>query len=83
MTKLRLKYKTTVTPKNQLRQLINEPTRSTRTSNALTDLIITSTPGLFTSTGVIKSTISDQFPIYGVLCSTNNENRNEQNINSN
>ena len=55
---------------NQSSQLITEPTTSTDTSSTLLDILITSNPNLFLYTGVIHSSVSDHFPIYGVL-STN------------
>ena len=55
---------------NQSSQLITEPTTSTDTASNLLDILITSNPNLFLYTGVIHSSVSDHFPIYGVL-STN------------
>ena len=52
---------------NQLVQLISEPTWETNFSQALIDVLITSTPELFTDNGITIFGISDHFPIYGVL----------------
>ena len=65
----------------QLKQLIMEPTKSTKTSNLLLDLIITSTPHVFTSTGVVESRIRDHFPIYSIPSTkVNTEGKAEQSI---
>jgi hypothetical protein len=53
----------------KLTQLIREPTRSTASSESLTDLLITSSPQLFWSTGVLQSGFSDHSPIFGSLIS--------------
>jgi len=49
---------------NELRQMITEPTRVTSTSSSLIDVLITSTPNSFESTGVH---FSDHLPVFGVL----------------
>ncbi len=48
----------------KLTQLIREPTRSTASSESLIDLVITSSPQLFRSTGVLQSGFSDHFPTF-------------------
>jgi hypothetical protein len=52
---------------NELEQLINEPTRVTSTTSTLIDVLITSTPNLFKDSGVMNITLSDHYPIYGVM----------------
>ena len=53
---------------NELEQLINEPTRVTSTTTStLIDVLITSTPNLFKDSGVIDITLSNHYPIYGVM----------------
>ena len=56
---------------NNLFQLIKEPTRVTNLHSSLLDLIITDSPGLFTSWGINDSLcISDHILVYGVLSLT-------------
>jgi len=47
---------------NELEQLIKEPSRVTRDTNSLIDVLITSTPGLFKAAGVFKTNFSDHYP---------------------
>ena len=51
---------------NELEQIIKEPTRVTCNTRSLIDLLVTSTPSLFRSSGVLSTTISDHYPIFGV-----------------
>ena len=52
---------------NQLEQLIKQPSRVTPTTSTLIDVLITSTPHLFSEAGVINIVLSDHYPIYGVM----------------
>jgi len=61
---------------NNMFQLISEPTRITEESRSILDLIITDTPGLFTSWGVDSSiSISDHLLLYGTLNLLPNRNQ--------
>ena len=51
---------------NELRQMITEGTRVTSTSSSLIDVLITSTPNSFESSGVLSTSFSD-LSIFGVL----------------
>lgn len=51
----------------KLVQLIRDPTRTTVSSESLIDLLVTSSPKLFGSTGVLQSGFSDHLPIFGSL----------------
>ena len=52
---------------NQLSQLISKPTRISSGSVSLIDVIITATSQLFSKTGVLRNSLSDHFPIFGVI----------------
>lgn len=65
---------------NQLSQLITDPTRSTDTSSTVLDILITSNPNLFLYTGIIHSSVSDHFPIYGVLSTNKIEKKSVHHI---
>ena len=52
---------------NELEQIIKEPTRVTCNTRSLIDLLVTSTPSLFRSSGVLSTTISDHYPIFGLM----------------
>ena len=52
---------------NELEQLIKEPSRVTCNTKTLIDVLITSTPGLFKTAGVLSTTLSDHHPIYGIM----------------
>ena len=48
-------------------QLVNHPTRVTRQSSTLIDVVLTSDPALVKASGVFETTISDHFLVYVVL----------------
>ena len=48
-------------------QLVNDPTRVTRQSSTLIDVVLTSNPALVKTSGVLETTISDHFLVYVVL----------------
>jgi len=50
-----------------LRQIITNPTRISSSSSSLTDVILTSTPNVFSKSGAQKNLISDRIPIYGII----------------
>ena len=52
---------------NELEQIIKEPTRVTCDTRSLIDLLVKSTPSLFRSSGVLSTTISDHYPIFGLM----------------
>ena len=52
---------------NDLEQLIKEPTRVTSNTKSLIDVLITTTPSLFNKAGVLSVTLSDHYPIYGII----------------
>ena len=52
---------------NGLSQLISVSTRYSQTSATLIDLLITSTPRIFSRAGVLENALSDHQPIYGVI----------------
>ncbi|CAB4043715.1 Hypothetical predicted protein, partial [Paramuricea clavata] len=52
---------------NDLEQLIKEPTRVTSNTKSLIDVLITTTPSLFNKAGVLSVTLSDHYPIYGIM----------------
>ena len=52
---------------NELEQIIKEPTRVTCNTRSLIDLLVTSTPSLFRSSGILSTTISDLYPIFGLM----------------
>ena len=52
---------------NTLSQLISVSTRYSQTSATLIDLLITSTPRIFSRAGVLENALSDHHPIYGVI----------------
>jgi exonuclease III len=52
---------------NDLSLLISSPTRHSLTCSTLLDLIITSTPAIFSRVGVLQNSLSDHFPVYGVI----------------
>ena len=52
---------------NEIEQIIKEPTRVTCNTRSLIDLLVTSTPSLFRSSGVLSTTISDHYPIFGLM----------------
>ena len=52
---------------NVLEQIIKEPTRVTCNTRSLIDLLVTSTPSLFRSSGVLSTTIRDHYPIFGLM----------------
>ena len=54
-----------ITEENNLKQLISVPTRTTRNSQTLIDLLFSSNPDRFSSTGAVAFTGSDHFMIYG------------------
>ena len=52
---------------NELEQLIKDPSRVTRSTKSLIDVLITSTPNLFKASGALSTTFSDHYPIYGIM----------------
>ena len=52
---------------NGLHQLITANTRHSENSSTLIDVLITSTPGIFSRTGVLETSLSDHLLIYGVM----------------
>ena len=48
-------------------QLVNDPTRVTRQSSTLIDVVLTLDPALVKASGVLETTISDHFLVYVVL----------------
>ena len=52
---------------NELEQLIKDPSRVTRSTTSLIDVLITPTPNLFKASGALSTTFSDQYPIYGIM----------------
>ena len=52
---------------NSLSQMITECTRHTQSGSTLIDLLITSTPSIFSRTGVLNTALSDHQPIYAVI----------------
>lgn len=52
---------------NGLHQLITTNTRHSENSSTLIDVLIISTPGIFSRTGVWETSLSDHLPIYGVI----------------
>ena len=64
----------------KLTLLVCEPPRSTIASQPLLDLIITSSPQLFSSVGVFQSEISDDFPIYGSMKTIDHKGKSKHHI---
>ena len=52
---------------NCLIQLISSPTRHLQTGSTLIDLIITSTPSIFSRVGCLENSLSDHSPVFGVI----------------
>lgn len=52
---------------NELTQMVTEPTRVTNNSSSLLDVLITSRPDQFKDVGFLDITLSDHYPIYGVM----------------
>ena len=64
----------------KLTEIVCEPTRWTKTSQSLLDLIITSSPQLFSSVRVFHSVISDRFPIYGSMKTSDHKGKSKHHI---
>ena len=48
-------------------QMVTEPTRVTNNSSSLLDVLITSRPDQFKDVAILDITLSDHYPIYGVM----------------
>ena len=51
---------------NELDLLLKKHTRQTRGSSSCIDVLITSTPNLFKSSRVLKTALSDHYPVAGI-----------------
>ena len=60
---------------NELDLLLKKHTRQTRDSSSCIDVFITSTPNLFKSLRVLKTALSDHYPIAGIMNFRTPDNR--------